>query len=627
VVSTPVVRAEPVTLTHIGARAIAAAAARTPYELLRQTGGLEVHEQGQGPGFASDAALRGFSSDHSTDMALWVDGVPINEPVNGHAEGYNDWNVIFPGGIQDIDVIHGPTSALFGNFALAGVVNIRTLERLQTTQARISGGSYGRADAMVLTGFDHGADGGGVLGGRFLREDGFRPHAGYDLAQVHGRLVRDLAPGVTLDGGAQLYSSHWDSPGFLSEDEFASGDWDIVSNADDGGFKRRAQERVSLEVLTASMLWRSTVYASESRWQLFLTIPPEGGRFEGTGSQTEEEDFRHGVGLTSALTWPGARGELTVGFEGRWDASHYQNFFTTSRSRDSLEVDVEARQLSGALFAQSYANLTDRFRVDLGARVDRLATRSTPEGEEEASASHGVVSPKVGGSFRVRHGLALYANVARGFRSTDGIIDDPSLPPVHAWDYEGGVKIDAAGSLSVAAFRVDVSNEQTINPVTLETTNGGTSRRQGVELDWRWPVTRSASVNGTWTFLDARYRSLTLVPEDAEDEEPSVVDGLRVYNTSKYTGRAALDLAPLGAAWRLELSGTFNGPYSPFDEPGVVLGAYGLMHLTGEVHVGRFVVDGGVRNLLDRHYPELVAGHIVSPGAPRSFMLGIRTGL
>ena len=63
---------------------------------MRQSLPLEVHDQGQGPGFASTASIRGFSSDHSTDVALWIDGVPVNESVNGHAEGYNDWSLLMP---------------------------------------------------------------------------------------------------------------------------------------------------------------------------------------------------------------------------------------------------------------------------------------------------------------------------------------------------------------------------------------------------------------------------------------------------------------------------------------------------------------------------------------------------
>src|SRR5262249_45698637 len=121
IVATPAERSEPLAATHVDASAIRLTPSNSPYDLLRQTSGGERHEEGQGPGFAPDAPLRGFSSDPSPDLALWIAGVPINEPVNGHAEGYNDFSVLFPGGVQDIDVIRGPASALFGNFALAGV--------------------------------------------------------------------------------------------------------------------------------------------------------------------------------------------------------------------------------------------------------------------------------------------------------------------------------------------------------------------------------------------------------------------------------------------------------------------------------------------------------------------------
>jgi outer membrane cobalamin receptor len=119
ITAAPADRAEASSATHVSQAQIQQTPASNPWDLLRQTAGVEVHLQGQGPGFASDASVRGFSSDHSTDLALWIDGVPINEPVNGHAEGYNDWSLIFPGAVRDVDVIKGPTSALFGNFSLA----------------------------------------------------------------------------------------------------------------------------------------------------------------------------------------------------------------------------------------------------------------------------------------------------------------------------------------------------------------------------------------------------------------------------------------------------------------------------------------------------------------------------
>jgi outer membrane receptor protein involved in Fe transport len=622
-VATRADRAQPLSATHVDAATIRLTPANSPYELLRQAAGLEVHQQGQGPGFASDAALRGFSSDHATDIALWVDGVPINEPMNGHAEGYNDWAVLFPGGIEDIDVIHGPTSALFGNFALAGVVNVRTLERMRGTQVTASGGSFGRADAMLLTGFDHGSQGGGVLGARYAREDGFRPNARYDVGQGHTRMVRDLRPGVTIDAGAELYGSNWNSPGFLSEDEFARHEYDVVSNPTDGGFKRRAQERVSLRVLAGTMLWRTTAYATQGRWQLFLTIPPAGGRFEGSGSQTEEEDSRAGAGATSALTWALSHAEITTGIESRWDRSHYENYFTTARRRDSTESLVTGRQLLGAPFMQAFWNLTDRWRIDVGARYDALATRSVPDGDAVASATHGVFSPKIGTLVHVTPVLGLYGNVSRGFRSTDGVISDPTLTPITETAYEAGVKLDRNGaSASAAVFRMDVSNEQSFNPVTLESTNGGASKRQGIELNWHSPTFAGvATASGDWTFNDARYRSLVAVPEDGG--APVMLNGLRVFNTSKYVGSAAIDFSRPHAPWRISASGNWVGPYSPFDQPGRVLGAYGLAHVSAAWLFGGIEADVGIRNLFDRAYPELVAGEVAAPGQPRTAYVSV----
>jgi outer membrane receptor protein involved in Fe transport len=621
-VAAPAERAEPLSATHVTTETIRLAPAHDTWELMRQTAGVEVHLQGQGPGFASDASVRGFSSDHSTDLAMWIDGVPVNEPVNGHAEGYNDWSVLFPAAIQDIDVIKGPTSALFGNFALAGVVNVRTLERMRGTEVTASGGSFGRAEGTVLTGFDHGPRGSGVLGLRLQHEDGFRPNSTFGLAQAHARAVHDLSPGTRIDAGAELYGADWRSPGFLSEDEFTRGAYAIVSNPSDGGFKRRAQERVSLRILTASALWRATAYATQERWQLFLTIPPAGGRFEGSGSQTDEEDHRYGFGLTSALTWARSRGELTVGLEGRWDHSHYENYFTSDRRRDSIAALLRAGQLSGAPFVQSFVDLNRRVRVLLGARYDELVTRSMPERDTPSSASHGVFSPKLGVLARATSGLAFYGNLSRGFRSTDGIIQDPTLAPITAWAYEVGAKLDRGAAVASAAlFRMDVSNEQTFDPVTLTSTNGGASRRQGLELQATMPLGGVVVASGDWTFNDARYRQRS-VPWD--NGTATALSGLRVYNTARYVGVASLDVIPPSAIWRLRVSANWVGPYSPFDEPGTVLGSYGLLHVSGGIHLGRADVDAGVRNALDRAYPELVAGHIAAPGQPRSVYASVR---
>jgi outer membrane receptor protein involved in Fe transport len=605
-------QANPVSMVTVSPVAIRQAVHTDSWDLLRQTAGLEIHEQGQGPGFASDASIRGFSSDHSTDIALWVDGVPVNEPVNGHAEGYNDFSLLFPELIKNIEVIKGPVSPLYGNFSLAGTVNIVTPDRVDNTSAWLSGGSSGRAEGAIVTGFDN-ANWRGVLGVRGERDGGWRPNSKWELGQFYSRFVHDLSDALTIDGGIGLFASSWDSPGFLSVDQFDQHLYDTVSDPTDEGFKRRAQERLSLRYfLTPTALWRSTVYATQGRWQLFLTIPPEPGAGEGSGSQTEEEDLRHGYGVTSALTLPIPMGDLTFGVEGRLDHSDYQNWLTTSRMRDSAQTLVSAHQLSGALFLQLNTKIFDRLDLMIGGRYDGLQTKSEPEGEPSLTASKATLSPKLGASYRILPFANLYGNVSKGFRQTDGVISDPSLPLITAWNYEAGVKVrNERLALDVALFRMDVNNEQTFDPVILTSTSNGASRRKGVDVTLDLQASEAVRVTSTWTFTDGTYEQL--ITEDGD-----TLSGSQIYNTAKYVGTLALEFSPQGTIWQFRVGSNLVGPYAPFDEPGVLLPSYALFYVSTEIHYANVLIDLGLRNLFDKAYPELRAGGFVEPGQPRS---------
>jgi outer membrane receptor protein involved in Fe transport len=619
VTAAPVRREDPSSSVSVPATILQRTPALNPYDLVRQTAGVEVHDQGQGPGFASDVSVRGFSSDHSTDVALWIDGVPINEPVNGHSEGYSDWSLLFPQAVQSIDFFKGPTSAVSGNFALAGAVNIRTLERMNGTSAWLSGGMYGRGEGTVLTGFDRPGTG-GVFGLRGLHESGWRPNSDYTLGQGHARVVRDLSSTTSVDAGVELFATGWNSPGFLTREQFDARDYDVVADPTDGGFKRRAQERVSIRITPSGspLVWRSTVYATQGRWQLFLTVPPEGGEGEGSGSQTEEEHRRYGFGATSALTWSLPRAQITLGGEGRWDHADYQNYFTTARSRDSAQTLTVSRQASAALFAQSVTDLGHHVRVSIGGRLDHLDTRTTPDGNAALSDAKTIASPKVGVLYHLKRVGDVYANVSRGFRQADGVIEDPTLPLITAWAYETGLKIDARQlNAGIAFFRMDVSNEQPFDPITLQATDNGASRRQGIEAELRAKIGPGVSLSADATLNDAKYRRFLT-------EEGDTLFDVRVYNTAKYVGSAAVDVAPSGTRWHLRLATNVVGPYSPFDQPGVTLPAYALFHASVGTWVGPAQLEVGVRNLLNRAYPELQAGDFVAPGQPRSLVGSVR---
>ena len=64
-------------------------------DMLRNVPGL-VTAQHAGGGKAEQIFLRGFDADHGTDVAAYVDGMPVNMSSHGHGQGYLDMHFLIP---------------------------------------------------------------------------------------------------------------------------------------------------------------------------------------------------------------------------------------------------------------------------------------------------------------------------------------------------------------------------------------------------------------------------------------------------------------------------------------------------------------------------------------------------
>jgi hypothetical protein len=40
--------------------------------------------------------MRGYNLDHGTDLAVVIDGMPVNNPTHAHGQGYTDLNFMIP---------------------------------------------------------------------------------------------------------------------------------------------------------------------------------------------------------------------------------------------------------------------------------------------------------------------------------------------------------------------------------------------------------------------------------------------------------------------------------------------------------------------------------------------------
>ena len=111
-------------------------------EALRRVAGLHVASNGS---FGATTSLftRGGESDYTLVL---LDGVQLNQPGGGFDFAHLDLSQV-----ERIEVVRGPSSALHGSEAVAGVVHVvtRTGRGSASAVASTRVGSYGRADLGV----------------------------------------------------------------------------------------------------------------------------------------------------------------------------------------------------------------------------------------------------------------------------------------------------------------------------------------------------------------------------------------------------------------------------------------------------------------------------------------------
>jgi outer membrane receptor protein involved in Fe transport len=607
------------------------------YALFRDIGGLELHEQGQGPGYASNVSMRGFTSDHSSDVLLVIDGVPVNLPAHGHVEGYADWNVLMGQSVSSARVLHGNASPLYGDFALAGAVEVFTRADTEGTDMTFGGTSFGDTRGSLTTGFRR-ENGGMFVGVEGRRDEGWRRGAGFWLANGIVRGWRSVAGG-RLEGGLSLYGTEWDSPGFVSIPAFNEASFQTPFDESDGGRSRRAVVHGRFaKGFDSGLTMQATGWAMASNYALFLHIP--GHAHGGPGNliqQSGEWDERTGVGGRLELGRVTGGGDLVLGFSARADQARYDHAQTVDRGVVNPEIGLDADYLSAAAYLRWRRSL-GRLAVDLGGRVDRIQHASlsdlTPGAGRERSVNT-VFQPKVGLAWRASQSWSLVGTSARGFRSPVGIIGDPSREPYIAWSHELGVQREGAGwTAKVTAFRVDVSNERIFDPITQRSTGAGNSTRQGFDADLHLelPFGVAADLGGTWNharlsgaFVDAHDDHPHEVFDNPVAPDVPVGDGVnRVPGLADYRAHASLT-API----RRGLDGVVRwrvvGPHTPIGEPAVRTQPFSVMDLGASVDLGRGrALDVEVTNLLDIRFVELRSAGFVTPGVPRAIRLQLR---
>ncbi len=625
--------APPVATVDVSTETIQRSPASNPYDLIGRSAGIEVHQQGQGPGFASNVVIGGFTSDHSSDVLLVLDGVAINLPIHGHVEGYADWSILSPGVISTTRVIHGPASPLYGDFSLGGVVEVYTAADIAGPAGSLGVTSFGDVRGWATTGYQHEQSGALVsLAGQ--REQGWRENADYWLGNGVLRGWRTVGAG-RLEGGFYAYGSKWNSPGYVSVADYNDGNLIAAADTTDGGDAQRyigtirygvpLNSRTTLETQLWGQLGQSTV---------FLTLPEDD-----VLTQTAERDDRQAIGMQAQVSRVTGGGEFSVGLSGRADWTTYTLDETEARAPVSAQQADDGRYQALGAYARWRGMVGRRFMYDLGLRGDLVHYQSYNHLDSLAEwqgATDPMLSPKIGASYLASSRLRVLGSLARGFRGPVGVIGDPSRPLVTAWAGEVGVEYDG-GPLQLAAsfFQFNTANERIRDPVSLDILATGTSRRRGISGSVTWQIGRRLLVLASGTLNDATITGAadpvdvvldlgSLRPPRPNFHTEPLAPGDPVPGVSDFFGRVGAQFLPADG-WSTYLLARFTGPYTPIGEPGITTQAYAVVDAGGSVALSDGTsIDVDLLNVFDTTYPEIRASGYINPGAPRSLLLSVR---
>jgi TonB-dependent Receptor Plug Domain len=207
-----------------------------PGEVVEAAPGLIAIEHSDG-GKANQYYLRGWNLDHGTDLATFVDDVPINLPTHAHGQGYTDLNWLIPETVGGVEIRKGPYFADVGDFENAGNLHIALRDSVDENIVSVTAGSFGYMRYLAMGSAK--LDGGGSLfyAGQFNAYDG--PWTNPDDVRKFSGLLRysqgTATDGITVTGMA--FTNTWNAPNQVALRAMSTGQIGLYGQQDptDGG--------------------------------------------------------------------------------------------------------------------------------------------------------------------------------------------------------------------------------------------------------------------------------------------------------------------------------------------------------------------------------------------------------
>jgi len=527
-------------VTVIDREAIEESGARNLPELLRREAGIYVtNTTTHRAGYIVES--RGFNngSGGGSSLLVMMDGRRLNEAESSIPA----WELLALDQIERIEILRGPASALYGDNAMGGVIEIVTRGGEGPTRATATGrlGKHRTKEGSLVAGTSAGPLSLSAFVDHF-QSDGYRDQSEFRIREFQGRA--DLALGdrasVSIRGGYSSDDRH--PPGALSEAEVNDDRRQVAPTS--VGSEAGVRNRFVDGVLRATP-WEGVILSLQGYYTRRSddSLAPD---FTGAFSRDFETEA---IGVNS-------KGQVDFELLGR-PARTVAGLDLLREDRDGTDLYVvpalvlsdfrrRGRKDTLGVYVQQEVELTDRLLLSGGVRHDRASydlrdIENVFVTKSETEPTHALWSPRASLLYRVTDAASLYASYSRGFRfpnlsDTAGVFGPSGrIEPQRSHAYEIGAKHRSRRvRASFALYRMDVTDEILVDselggflgfPGVL-TVNVDRVRHQGVESSWSVDPLEWIELHGAYTWDDTRIRRDSL----------SGLDGKRVPITPEHRG-------------------------------------------------------------------------------------------
>jgi outer membrane cobalamin receptor len=475
-------------------------------ELLRIVPGLFV-AQHAGGGKAEQIFLRGFDCDHGTDIAVSVDGIPVNMVSHAHGQGYADAHFIIPETINNIDYGAGPYYAQHGNLNTAGYVNFSTYNSIPQSRVQFEAGKFNtfRTLAMIDLLKKNKDKQSAYVAGEFNYTDGPTiNNQNFNRFNLFGKYNLLIKNNTQLTASLSAFKSKWNASGQIPTRAVEEGLIDRFGSIDpnEGGNTERYNSNILLtHNFKNDISWQNQIYYSRyifnlySNFTFYLNDPVN-------GDEINQAERRNVFGYSSKLTHK----KIYNGFALTSDYGAGIRYDATDSSKLAHIVKREFLnyiQLGNIKEANAYAYTqqqisTGKWLIDGGIRFDYLhfnyfnylTTQQLPAQGES------IFSPKLNIQYTVNSKTQLYIKAGKGFHSNDTrvVIANKGyeiLPAAYGADLGVILKPSNRLLLNVAAWYLYLQQEFVYVGDDGNVEPSGRTRRTGIDMIARYQFTKN----------------------------------------------------------------------------------------------------------------------------------------